>query len=185
MMFADPLPVVISAPSGCEPTHLQFTGRPVLTLLTSDWELVHLRIASQTFERFVFVKESAHVLDTPAFCAAVDSTEPAWLFHRPSCYMAVYDSTDLRHLLLPRSQGFGKEQSIIWESKLHQLLPSYGTVWPEISDANALRIEQVDGRPELVIGNAIIEKFKGTARCKQCKHLRSTGLCSHKFQQFA
>jgi hypothetical protein len=97
--------------------------------------------------------------------------------------MAVYDSADLCRVL-PNPRGFDKEQSIVWESRLHALL-NYPTIWPDISDGNALRIERVDGRDELVIGNAILEKSKATARCMLCKHLRGEGLCPHKYERVA
>ena len=176
------LPLVVSAPSEHAPTHLRF-DRPSLELLTPEWEIEHLAYAARCFDRFVFVKESARILDPEAFFAKVDGSGPAWLMGRPSCYMAVYDSARLRKVL-PPARGFDKEASIVWESRLHQLLPM-PTIWPEISDRNALRIEQVDGRDELVIGNAVLEKWKGTARCKLCKGMRGPGLCPHKYEQAA
>ena len=53
-----------------------------------------------------------------------------------------------------------------------------GVVWPEVTDANALRVERTASGPELVIGNAVVEKSKGSAWCGRCEY-DPPGVCEH------
>lgn len=166
------VPLVISATSGQVPTHLlEAAGnRPILVLSTPEWEDQHLRYAADTFDWFVFIKESTRILDPEAFWAKVDTaTEPAWLFAWPSCYMGLYARSPLQSVLR-RIKVTDKWGSVREEAALAKRLNMRKALWPEICDANALRVEVVDGEPELVIGNAIIEKSKGSAWCGRCTY---------------
>lgn len=166
------VPLVISATSGRVPTDLLAAAgnRPILVLSTPEWEDQHLRYAADTFDWFVFVKESTRILDAEAFWAKVDTaTEPAWLFAWPSCYMGLFARSPLQ-AVLRKIKVTDKWGSVREEAALARRLGMRKALWPEINDANALRVEMVDGEPELVIGNAILEKSKGSAWCGKCEY---------------
>lgn len=178
-------PLVISAPSGNVPTDLLATAgnRPILVLSTAEWEDQHLRYAADTFDWFVFVKESTRIIDPEAFWAKIDAaTGPAWLFAWPSCYMGLFARSPLQGVLR-RIKVTDKWGSIREEAALAKRLGMRNALWPEINDANALRVETVDGKPELVIGNAIIEKSKGSAWCGRCAY-DPPGVCEHLLDRF-
>lgn len=169
-------PLAVSAPSGRTPTHLLKAAgnRPVLVLDTPGWEDEHLRAAATAFDWFVFVKESTRLLDPQRFWAAVDArTEPAWLFKPPSCFMALYARGPLLDVL-DRVRVRGKWDSVRLEASMASRLRMTEAVWPEVNDANILRVE--DG--EIVIGNTIIEKSKGSAWCGRCTY-EPPGICPH------
>lgn len=170
------VPLVISAPSGQIPTHLLAnTGdRQTLVLTTREWEDQHLRYAASAFDWFVFLKESTRLLDPTAFWAAIDArTEPGWLFAPPSCYMALYSRVQVNRMTT-RIRVHDKWGSIRAEASMVRLMRMHDVIWPEVTDANALRFED----DELVIGNSIIEKSKGSAWCGHCRYT-PPGVCEH------
>lgn len=159
-------------------------GREVVVYSGEGFEPNALRVGVRMFKRFLYLKESSRILD-PLFWKVIDRTPAgAFLFSRPSCYMAVYDSQGLSTILDQIPRNLDKEGSIWWEWNLQGLL-DYRVIYPDVTDKTAKRIELVDGEPELVIGNDLIEKYKGTARCPRCSHLKGTGLCSHYLTRFA
>ena len=180
------VPVIISAPSGFVPLHLITAvrgDREVRTLTSSEWEASHLRRATRPYKRFVFLKESTAILDPEGFWDAIDGVKgPSWLFAYPSCYMAIYDSKSLLDALDAMPAPMSKEDSITMENGLQRALP-YPILWPEISDENAKRVDMIDGKPELIIGNDLVEKAKGTARCGKPGDKRD-GVCSHYLKRF-
>lgn len=148
-----------------------------------SFELDALRDGCERYERFLFMKPSVTVLDE-AFWDAIENTEgAAWLFARPSCYLAIYTRETLAHVLEQAPTAVDKQTSIIWESRLHDLL-DYPTIWPDVSDRKALRVDTINGNPELVIGNSLVEKAKGTAHCPRCPHAPVPGLCRHYLRRF-
>lgn len=172
-----PLGVVVSAPSGVVPGALTeaCAGGDVLVLTDDRWEVEHLKVGAARFERFLFLKESTRIVDPTRFWEEINRVQGgAWLFAAPSCYMGVFQRGELRQVLrrVPRIRS--KEASILWEAKLHRWL-RMPSVWPEVSDGNALRMEG----GELVIGNDVVEKFKGTARCGGCAGNGLPGVCPH------
>lgn len=170
------VPLVISAPSGEMPVHLlEAAGnRPTLVLTTTEWEDQHLRYAADTFDWFVFLKESTRILNPQAFWATIDAQQqPAWLFAWPSCYMGLFARAPMQKALR-QVRVRDKWGSISEEARLAQRLNMRNAIWPEISDANALRIEG----DELIIGNTIIEKSKGSAWCGHCPY-EPPGICDH------
>lgn len=166
--------VVISAPSGEEPSHILETldGREYL-VLTDGWELDHLVEAAKKFDRFVFLKESVRI--KPGFWECIDS-EPGscWLFARPSCYMGIYDAPTVARMRTKLGPVRNKEESIQTEWAIHGTV-KWKTIWPDVNDYNPLRMEG----DELVIGNRYIEKLKGTARCGECAGSGKPGVCEH------
>jgi hypothetical protein len=156
---------------------------PVVDNRSPGFELDHLRTAVAEHERFVYLKDSVRILD-PRFWDVIEASGPAWLFGRPSCYLAVYDSATLAPALTEAPTVVDKEISILWESRLMDLLPM-PSIWPEVGDRRALRIETIDGRPELVIGNHLVEKTKGTVRCRRCPNWPTPGLCPHITTRFS
>lgn len=172
-------PLVISAPSGRVPVELLAAAgnRPTLVLTTAEWEDAHVRYAASAFDWFVFLKESTRIVDPAAFWATIDRrTDPAWLFAPPSCYMAVYARDPLLKALR-RVKITDKWGSVRTEAALCRSL-RMGTVWPGVTDANALRVEDGADGPELVIGNSIVEKSKGSAWCGRCEY-DPPGVCEH------
>lgn len=147
------------------------------------FELAELADAVYHDDLFLFVKDSMTILNETVFWETIDTGGPAWLFARPSCYLAVYDPQSLRRALQHAPLSGTKIDSIDWESHLHDLLP-YPTIWPDVTDWTAKRLELIDGRPELVIGNHIVEKTKGTANCGQCPYMEIPGLCPHYLNMF-
>lgn len=152
---------------------------PVVVHVEGAYEPDELRAVDH--DRFLFLKESLTILDADAFWSAI--TGPAWLFARPSCYLAVYDRTTLQAALEHAPVNGDKHASIIWESRLHDLL-RYPTIWPEVTDLHAKRIDIINGAPELIIGNRIVEKAKGTAHCRLCTDAPIPGLCQHYLRRF-
>jgi hypothetical protein len=189
-------PVVISAPTGLwDLTSLIPTdGRQWAVIDSTAWEIDHLRAAAYVFiDRFLFLKESCRVLQPARFWADVDEHESAWVINRPACYLGVYQARDIRKGLR-NARVTTKKQSINYEFAVHRLAPmnKYPTIYPEITDKAAKRIETgPDGAIEYVIGNDIFEKHKGTAGCKVCYDRSkltngpgtSSGVCRHRIAQ--
>lgn len=148
------------------------------------FELAELKQAAETPGLFLYVKDSMTILDEDAFWATVDNGKPGWLFARPSCYLAVYDADTLRRATINAPTEGSKLDSIHWESELHDLLP-YTSFWPDVTDFTAKRIDTINGRPELVVGNNIVEKTKGTANCGHCPNMEIPGLCQHYLNMFS
>lgn len=170
--------VVISAPSGIEPKHILDTlnGHPY-TVMVDGWETDQLAEAASRYSRFVFLKESVRLF--PGFWERIDDVSGScWLFARPSCFMGIYDARTLRTMLRKLPPTKSKQDSILNEWRIHGTV-DWPSLWPDVSDANALRVERVNGAPELVIGNGLIEKLKGTARCGRCAGSKLPGVCEH------
>lgn len=150
---------------------------PIVTHTEGAFEPDELRAAAEQHDRFLFLKDSLRILDPERFWSTIAAVEGgAWLLARPSCYVAIYDSATLRTALENAPHSGDKQASIIWESRLHDLL-NYPTIWPDITDRNPLRLEHIGDGIEFVIGNQIVEKYKGTARCRFCPG--TSGICRH------
>lgn len=141
------------------------------------FELAELRESATEGGRFLFMKDSVRILDAHRFWNIIETHPgPAWLFARPSCYLAIYDSASLSAALEDAPLSGTKIDSINWESHLHDLL-DYPSIWPEVTDWTSKRIDYIDGAPELVIGNDIVEKSKGSAHCGSCFGAPIPGIC--------
>lgn len=159
------LPVVV----GTNPSRTEWLNDCLNSIVTTcDWPIwVHhdggyeptaLREACGRFDRFLFLQDSVTIL-APEFWTHIH--EPAWLAGWPPMYLAVYDSAELAPHL-PKGT-VTKEHSIQLEAQLPTLL-NMPTLWPNIRDANALRTEYRHGRDNLILGNHLFEKAKGTWR---------------------
>ena len=135
------------------------TPRPVLVHEDGGYEPFALR-KGLGWGRFLFLQDSVQIL-SPAFWDVIDSLGPTWLFGHPPMFMGVFDSTDLiPHL---PTGPVDKETSIALETELSHTL-GYPYLWPDVRDGNALRREIKHGRDNLVVGNDLIVKWKGTFR---------------------
>lgn len=174
------IPVVLHAPTTPDVAPAFHDGP--LYVWTGPWEVDALRLGAAWYERFLLLKDSSVILQEE-FWTEIERYDTAFLFARPSCYMGIYRAADLDEPL-SRIKVENKEDSVWWESRLQHEL-NYPVVWPSVRDSTAKRIEDVDGKPELVIGNEFIEKFKGTARCPRCSKVpERTGLCQHYLRRF-
>lgn len=149
------------------------------------FELAHLRHAANQWSRFLYLKDSVTILNDAAFWSTIDNhVGPAWLAPWPGMYLGIYDSAQLL-AVLGDAEAVTKADSLRWEADLHTHL-AWPVLWPEASDANAKRIDMIDGLPELVIGNDIWEKTKGTVHwCGSCAGCQSSpGICQLHLNKF-
>jgi len=135
------------------------TDRPITVHTIGGHEPFALRTGLQ-WGRFLFLQDSCRILDA-AFWEVVDSSGPSFLFGRPAMFLGIYDSQHLRPLL--PTEPVDKETSIRLEVELADSL-GYPSIWPDVLDRTALRREHRNGRDNLVLGNELIEKHKGTWR---------------------
>ena len=186
----EPLPVVLWCP-GRESTDglASATERDEVLIIDSNdpgYEMSALRLASTTYSQFVFLKDSVTILRPNEFWAVIDRVQgPAWLSQPPSMYLGVYDS------LTFMSRFFGvnantKRDSVRLETELNGVF-RWPVLWPDVRDGTAKRVDYVDGRPELVIGNDVWEKHKGTVTgCKKCQAcVNLIGVCEVLLANFA
>jgi hypothetical protein len=133
--------------------------RRVLIHRTGGYEPAALRTGCATFSRFVFLHDSVTILH-PDFWAAVDASGPAWLAGAPHMNMGIFDSAALSPLL-PDTEA-SKDDAIRLENDLPMRLPGMGVLWPDVIDTTHLRMESRHGRMNLVLGNHLFEKHKGS-----------------------
>jgi hypothetical protein len=121
------------------------------------FEPAAIRAGCAKFDRFLFIHDSV-VIQHPDFWTAIDNSEPAWLAGWPPMMIAVYEAQDvLPHL---PEHDVTKREAVQLESTLPGLL-NMPTIWPDITDANHLRMEERHGRTNMVLGNELWEKYKG------------------------
>lgn len=132
--------------------------RKVVVHETGGYEPAAILTGCANFDRFVFIHDSVTILH-PDFWETIDASDPAWLAGHPPMYLAVYDAATVEPLLPvgPVDKG----EAIRFESHLPTILPM-PTLWPEVTDATALRREVKHGRDNLVLGNQYFLKWKGT-----------------------
>lgn len=127
---------------------------------TGGYEIAALRAGIQKFNRFLFLHDSVTILHRD-FWDVIDSHDgPAWLTAPPPMHLGIHDRTQLQPVLESYPTDFDKRMSITSEGEI-PLKVTYGTIWPEISDTTALRMEERHGRNNLVLGNLLWEKHKG------------------------
>lgn len=134
--------------------------RRVLIHRSGGFEVAALRTGIQNFPRFLLLHDSVTIL-SPDFWNVIDSTDgPAWLTGGPPMHLGIHDSAQLRPILETYPAEIDKRASIFTEGDLPSRV-NYATIWPEINDATALRMEHRHGRDNLVLGNDLFEKHKG------------------------
>lgn len=161
------LPVHIGTAPGREPwlndclTSIRATTDRVVTVHTSGgYELAALRSGATHHDRFLFLHDTVTIL-SPQFWNVIDWWPgTAWLTGWPPMFMGIHDRISLK--VLDRfPDSIDKADAIRIEAELPTLL-DYSTIWPDITDATALRQEHRHGRDNLVLGNNLFEKHKGT-----------------------
>lgn len=142
---------------------------PVLVASQYAYELGKLRwvLEHTDAQRFWFLQDSVIVHD-PAFLeAGLAASGAVSLCADPvpfGMFMGVYDRTLLEAVGVP--DVISKEHSIRleleWTRAYCDAAGSVKVMFPDLSDANALGIQQRHGRPNLVLANAHLTKYKGT-----------------------
>ncbi|ORB49246.1 hypothetical protein BST42_23645 [Mycolicibacterium rhodesiae] len=191
----EPLPVVLWCPGGNVPDGLlSATERAEVLVLDSrdpGYEMGALHRASATYSRFVFLKDSVTILKPDIFWPIVDSVDgPVWLSAPPSMYLGIYDSRIFMRKM-DRANTDTKFDSIEWEWKFRRSF-NWPVLWPDIGDTTAKRVDYIEGQPELVVGNEIWEKHKGSVnwcgKCETCvklkRHLSVSGICEKLLKEF-
>lgn len=185
-----PLPVVLWCPGrACTDGLASATERGEVLILDSidpGYEMSALRLACNTFSQFVFLKDSVTILKPDEFWGVIDRVRgPAWLSQPPSMYLGVYES----FTLMSRIAGMNadtKLDSIRFETELNRVF-RWPVLWPTVRDGLYKRVDYIDGRPEIVIGNEVWEKHKGTVSwCKKCQTcVNLNGVCEELLADFA
>lgn len=135
------------------------TGRPVKVHHDGGYELAALRFACRYYDRFLFLQDSTEVLH-PLFWDIIDTAPSTWLFGGPPMYLAVYNRNDIEAAIPDAPLTMDKSSSIAWEGELAKRI-TYGTLWPDVSDATG-RFEERHGRNNLVLENQYLRKWKGS-----------------------
>lgn len=139
------------------------TDREVIIHADGGYEIAALRTGCAWTDRFLFIHDSVTILD-PAFWQVIDRhAHNAWLTGWPPMFMGIHSAATLKPILATFPEVMTKEQAIQAEAHLPSLL-DYPTIWPEITDRTALRTEVRHGRENLILGNHLFEKAKGTWR---------------------
>lgn len=125
---------------------------------TGGYEPAALRAGCAKFDQFLFLQDSVTILH-PDFWTTIDASGPAWLAGWPPMFLGIYNAADVAPLL--PDHEVSKVESTHLEGALPHSLPM-PTLWPDVVDATALRREDRHGRDNLVLGNDLFLKHKGT-----------------------
>lgn len=136
------------------------TDRDIVVHTAGGFEPAALQTGCDLFDRFLFLHDSVKILSS-TFWEHVDGvTGGAWLSGWPPMFMGVHDRAQI-HPHLP-SGRVSKAESIILEADLPHKL-NYSTIWPNVTDRTALRLERKHDRNNLVLGvEDVWEKWKGS-----------------------
>lgn len=160
------LPVLIGSHPGspwlaeCLGSVKATTDRDVVVHALGGYEPAALSAGCGLFDRFVFLHDSVKILSS-TFWDHVDAAKGgAWLAGWPPMFMGVHDRSRL-HEHLPTGP-VSKAETIALEAELPELV-NYSTIWPNVTDRTALRLERKHDRNNLVLGvPEVWEKWKGT-----------------------
>lgn len=131
--------------------------REIFIHRTGGYEPAAIRAGCGKFEQFLFIHDSVTILHKD-FWSTIDKSGPAWLAGWPPMFLAIYNRADvLMHLPL---EEVTKQGACNLEGSLPSVVPMK-TIWPEITDANRLRMEERHGRLNMVLGNELWIKHKG------------------------
>jgi hypothetical protein len=160
------LPVVVGSYPGSPwiDDHLNSlqTDRQIVVHRDGGYEPPALRLGCSLFDRFLYLQDSTLILD-PRFWDHIDAVKgSAWLSRWPPMFMGIHESAKLRPILDLIPDPINKYQSVEWESRMPSMLLGYETIWPDVADATAPRVELVKGRRNLILENEYFRKFKGT-----------------------
>lgn len=133
-------------------------GRRVHIHRNGGFEPAAIRAGCEKFKRFLFLQDSATILD-PAFWTVIDQSGPAWVAGPPHMHLAIYEAAAILPLL--PTEAVTKDQSIHLESDIPTRL-HMPMLWPDVIDTTHLRHETRHGRDNLVLGNSLFEKHKGS-----------------------
>ena len=144
-------------------------GQGALLLSQHEYELGKLRwmIEHTDVERFWFLQDSVIVHD-PAFLQhGLAITGAVALCADPvpyGMYMGVYDRDLLLQVGIPRVEDkrHAIRLEVEWTQRYCAAAGSVTVLYPELSDRNATGIVDRHGRPNLVLSNLAITKYKGT-----------------------
>lgn len=145
----------------CLTSVMETSTRPRQVVIHAEggYEPAALRTGTEHFEWFLFLQDSCAIL-SPEFWDVVDNVEgAAWLAGYPPMQLGIHESAQLRPLL--PDHAVSKEESISMEIGWPRYL-NYSTLWPDVTDANHLRMEERHGRLNMVLGNGLFEKYKAT-----------------------
>lgn len=132
------------------------TTREVVVHADGGYEPAALLTGCSRFDRFIFLQDSVTIL-SPQFWDVVDGYQTAWLSGWPPMFLGVHTAGIAEHL----TGSVDKAEAIRLEAHLPTVL-DYPTIWPNVTDRTALRREVKHGRENLVLGNELWEKHKGT-----------------------
>ena len=144
--------------------------RPTVVLSDFTFELGKIRwmYDNTTVERFLFLQDSVVVKDPklfdlfeePGSTALTDDPRPYGM------YMGVYERCVLEQIEIP--QPHNKEDSIAfeisWTESYCRAATTIRVACPGLSDRNSTRQVDMFGRPNLVLENDLLVKYKGTWR---------------------
>lgn len=142
--------------------------RPTVVLSDFTFELGKIRWVydNTTIDRFLFLQDSVVVkdqalfdlLNEPGSIALTNDPRPFGMF------LGVYERSVLAQIKIPLPQN--KQESIdleiSWTEEYCRHATVLRTAYPELTDRNATRKEQLFGRNNLVLENAHLIKYKGT-----------------------
>ena len=142
--------------------------RPTVVLSDFTFELGKIRWVydNTTVDRFMFLQDSVvvkdqalfNLLDEPGSIALTADPRPFGM------YMGVYERNVLAQIEipLPQSKQESIEREISWTEDYCRHTTVLRTAYPELTDRNAVREEQLFGRNNLVLENEHLIKYKGT-----------------------
>lgn len=131
--------------------------REIYVHKTGGYEPAAIHSGCARFDRFLFIHDSVTILHGD-FWSTVDSSGPAWLAGWPPMCLAIYDTASVQ-IHLPVHE-VTKLEACHLEGYLPSVVPM-PTIWPDVTDANHLRMEERHGRLNMVLGNDLWEKHKG------------------------
>lgn len=142
---------------------------PVLVASAYAYELGKLRwvLEHTTVDRFFFLQDSVIVHDPAFLTDALGRSGAVALCADPAPYgmfMGAYDRHLLEQVGLPEVTGkrHSIELELAWTRAYCDAAGSVEVLFPDLADRNASGIVERHGRPNLVLANDHLTKFKGT-----------------------
>jgi hypothetical protein len=147
------------------------TGHGVLVLSQYEYELGKLRwvLDHTDIQRFWFLQDSVIIHDADFLHTALDMQGAVALCADPvpyGMYMGVYDRALLQEVGIPHvtDKRHAIRLEVEWTQAYCAVAASITVLFPELADRNASGIEDRHGRPNLILSNQHLTKYKGTWR---------------------